>query len=343
MTPHDHDSTDISEAELDALLAKTHENLLEHAQRHVDLGAGLLAFMADDIVTTVSQPEPTSFPTDRSRDLIVLELRRLAHRTSVHLPNGISELRDALIHADLSRPNTKYLAFLLTLTHSVITVRDIAFALDRALAQDRALVHARARALAGALDIANDLDLHLSFDMVGDSARARARTNALARVRALEGALDQSLGRDRTPARAREFAGALAAEIAGALVGALAHPEDLVQEFSLDPDLDLSQALDLARVLDHGGDLALVLDIAHVIVHLVAEALSSVPINLSGADLSHLQGINLEVLVGAIWSRATTWSSDIREVVKKNSKQIANGLFRVRGGTERDPRDYALI
>ncbi|RFS83693.1 hypothetical protein D0T12_22025 [Actinomadura spongiicola] len=282
MTHHDNDPATLPDNEHDRLLAEAHDDLLRHIQAHTDPIPSLLAFMEDD--TTPFQPA-AGF---HSRDLTILELRSLVHRTHGLLPEGLTELRDALLRADLPDPNTKYLALLTTLMQGLVTVCALQPAheleLYRELQHDLVL----AQKLAAALD----LDLRSELAFAPDLAN-----NLYSR---LGKALDQTLDRGHA--------------------------------FSLDFAFFSSYRTDIHHAVWVAGQL----------IQAIAAALGAVPVNLSGVDASHLRDMNLETLAGTVWDRATSWPESLRELVEWHSEEIRDGLFRVRGGTERDPHAFVL-
>ncbi|WUI02833.1 hypothetical protein OHR68_13825 [Spirillospora sp. NBC_00431] len=112
----------------------------------------------------------------------------------------------------------------------------------------------------------------------------------------------------------------------------------------LDPALtrNLDLALDLTRNLDRACDLDLDLVLARDRARDIARALAALPVDASGADLTEVQvsdrALGAGVLDGVVWDEATRWPPSLREFVADRSEEIAAGVCRVRGGTERDPR-----
>ncbi|WP_165969444.1 hypothetical protein [Actinomadura sp. KC06] len=286
----DHDPAALTDTELDRLLTEAHEDLLRHAREHTDPTTGLLAFM-----------------NDHRDDLVILELRTITHRTQKRMPEGVPELRDALLRADLSDPNLQHLTYLMTLTQALITVNDRYPSTARAAARDLARELDSARAVARALDLATDLDSARAI--ARDLARDPNSTRAIGHTLALYHALDRALGHAIDPVRgpthcAREVTGVIANDLSGRLVWTSKSVFALVQA--------------------------------------VASALEAESVDLSGVDVSHLQDLDLEVLAGAVWNRATTWPANLRELVQRHSEEIGQGVFRVRGGTEHAPHDSVL-
>ncbi|WP_242907710.1 hypothetical protein [Actinomadura terrae] len=187
--------------------------------------------------------------------------------------------------------------------------------------------------LARALDLDRDRvrDLDLALDLALDRARDRARdrdlalvlARALARDLALAGALD----------RVHDFV------LADALDRALA----LVLDRAHDLDLALDRAHDLVRVRVRVRVLARALDRAWAVLD---EVLGGMEVNVSGVDLTDVNLTQFdrgEALTGVVWDEATRWPPEVREWIEARSEQIEPGLYRVRDGTERDPRESASV
>ena len=60
-------------------------------------------------------------------------------------------------------------------------------------------------------------------------------------------------------------------------------------------------------------------------------------IDASGADLSGLDLADVSVLEGVVWTEETTWPPGIRGEVQAQSEVIREGVYQVRGGSEREP------
>ncbi|MFI0410811.1 hypothetical protein [Actinomadura sp. 3N508] len=286
----DHDPAALSDTELDRLLLAAHDDLLRHAREHTDPTIGLLALMED--------------PSD---DLVVLELRALTHRTQKRMPEGVPELRDALLRADLPDPYLQHLTYLMTLTQALITVSDRYPNTARAAAGDLARELDSARAVARALDLATDLDSARAI--AGELARDPNSTRAVARTLALFEALYRALRHAIYPVRGLGDHARVVSEV-------------------IENDLN--------------GRLVWTSKSVFALVRAVASALEAASVDLSGVDVSHLQDMDLEVLAGAVWDRGTTWPASMRELVERHSEEIGEGVFRVRGGTEREPRGSVL-
>ncbi|TMQ94150.1 hypothetical protein ETD83_24330 [Actinomadura soli] len=286
----DHDPAALTDAELDRLLLEAHDDLLRHAREHTDPTTGLLAFM-----------------DDHSDDLVILELRALTQRTQKRMPEGVPELRDALLRADLPDPYLKHLTYLMTLTQALITVSDRYPNTARAAAQDLARELGSARAIAQALGLATDLNC--AHAIAGDLARDPNSTRAVARTLALFDALNR----------------------------ALRHAIHSVRGFD-----DYARVVAEVIDIDLNGRLIWTSKSVFVLVRAVTSALEAESVDLSGVNVSHLRDLDLDVLAGAVWDRATTWPANLRELVERHSEEIGEGVFRVRRGTEREPQDSVL-
>ncbi|MFI0481802.1 hypothetical protein [Actinomadura sp. 9N215] len=307
MTHHEHDDDPaaLTDPEFDRLLREAYDDLLRHTREHINPMTGLLAFMDDD--AHPPQPEPTR----NSDGLVVLELRTLTQRTLKRLPEGILELRAALLRADLPNPNLKHLTYLMTLTQALITI------------SDTRLYVARARATAQCLDLATDLD------SVRNIARDLGRATDLHFARSLAQDLAQDLYSARAIDRTFVLYHALERNLANAIDpvrGPVHCPREVASVIATDLD----------------GKLGWSSESVFALVRAAASALGAESVNLSGMNVSHLRDIDLEALAGTVWNRATTWPANIRDLIEDHSEEIDDGVFQVRRGTERDPHDSVL-
>ncbi|HET9970328.1 MAG TPA: hypothetical protein VFQ68_18995 [Streptosporangiaceae bacterium] len=175
------------------------------------------------------------------------------------------------------------------------------------------------RSLDRALDRAGDLARVLADDRVGDLDRALNRALDLDLNRALNRALD--LDRDLALARARTRV--------RLLIPALNRARALAR--------DLDRARDFVLALDRARDFVLALNRARDLARDLAER----EIIASGADLSLLAIDDVEIVVGVVWDDETTWPPGIADHVRAASQEIRPGVYRVGGGSERDPAEYA--
>jgi hypothetical protein len=94
-----------------------------------------------------------------------------------------------------------------------------------------------------------------------------------------------------------------------------------------------ARARDLAR--DLNGQLQGAIDWAQELFG----RLHAGEVDASGADLSALDLADLSVLEGVVWTEGTTWPPGLRIKVLLRSHEIRPGVYRVHGGSERDPSE----
>jgi hypothetical protein len=240
---------------------------------------------------------------------------------------------------------------------------------DRNLSGNQVMAAIGARALLDDLDRILDIesgldlvlgrafDLELNLDLSTASARELIRD--LARARDL--AIDLAIGLDDELDLAGLRGYNLDPEVAGDLgvVGGLAR--DLASDLDRTLDLarDLAQYLETYRPRPREGDdarasdIALNRDLARELTRIVdlavalgrtlarardrARTRAPSEIDAAGADLSRANFSDLSLIEGVIWTRETIWPPGVAEQVERLSEEIAPGVYRVRGGTERDP------
>ncbi|TYK44013.1 hypothetical protein [Actinomadura decatromicini] len=100
---------------------------------------------------------------------------------------------------------------------------------------------------------------------------------------------------------------------------------------------ELHQALSRAFALTGAAEQDRVLEQALDLARGLARDLAARPVDASGADLTAVRVSDLAVLDGVVWDEDTRWPLDLRERIVSRSEEIASGVYRVRGGTERDP------
>jgi hypothetical protein len=66
------------------------------------------------------------------------------------------------------------------------------------------------------------------------------------------------------------------------------------------------------------------------------DQLQTIHVDVSGADLSHVDLSDLGVLAGVIWMKDTIWPDGMAESISDLSDEILPNVFRVRSGTNRD-------
>lgn len=120
---------------------------------------------------------------------------------------------------------------------------------------------------------------------------------------------------------------------------------------------DLSRDLGLTRGLSRTRDLAVARDLARGrardratdLVRGLQEAVGWAEqlvgrshegeVDASGADLSALDLTDISVLVGVVWTEETAWPPDIADHVRAWPREIRRGIYRICGGSERDPSE----
>lgn len=168
-------------------------------------------------------------------------------------------------------------------------------------------------------DLTRDLDHKLTraHDLAHELTRSIAHTHELTR--------DIDLGRDLTRVRK------IGVEVESA--HGLAH-ELTLHIFSRDhigariwawliANMDRESTSILARELLRIRDLA----------HEFARDLDHADVDASGADLSHLEIDDLDVLTGLIWTARTIWPPGLADQIRLWSQEINPGIYQVRRGT----------
>jgi len=181
--------------------------------------------------------------------------------------------------------------------------------LGRTRVIDRALACDLTRALLQARDVTRDL------------MRARDLTRAVASGPTLEA------GRVIDLDRAVDLAGALAGDLG------LARGLSLTRDFADARDLARGRARDRATDLARGLHEA-----AGWAEELVGRSHEG-EVDASGADLSALDLTDISVLAGVVWTEETAWPPGIAAQVRARSREIRPRVYRVCGGSERDPSE----
>jgi hypothetical protein len=185
--------------------------------------------------------------------------------------------------------------------------------LGRARLIDRALACDLTRALLQARDVTRDL--MRARDLARDLARAGASGRTLEVGHVIE--LDRTV------------------DLAGALAGDLA----LARGLSLTRDLAAARDLARGRARDRATDLARSLQEAVGRAEELVGRSHEGEVDASGADLSALDLTDISVLVGVVWTEETAWPPGIADQVRARSREIRPRVYRVCGGSERDPAE----
>lgn len=218
----------------------------------------------------------------------------------------------------------------------------------RALALALALAHARACALRftvrglgrpapvlGVLGRASAVDRALACDLTRALLQARDVTRDLMRARDLARDFTRASASDRT----LEAGHAIDLDRTAGLADDLAR--DLGLARGLSRTLDLADARDLARgrARDRATDLVRGLQEAIGWAEELAGRSHEGEVDASGADLSAVDLTDISVLVGVVWTEETAWPPGIADQVRARSREIRPGMYRVCGGSERDPSE----
>ena len=185
--------------------------------------------------------------------------------------------------------------------------------LGRAGAVDRALACDLTRALLQARDVTRDL--MRARDLARDFTRASASDRTLE--------ADHAIDLDRTVDLA----------------------DDLARDLALADGLGLARDLAGARDLARGRARDRATDLVRGVQEAVGWAEELVgrfhegEVDASGADLSALDLTDISVLVGVVWTEETAWPPGIADQVRARSREIRPGIYRVCGGSERDPSE----
>lgn len=288
---------------LDVFLAAAHSALLHHLDRRTDLLPGLVTLM-EGHGTRSTHPGRT-----------VIELRNLTRTAGDSL-----EVAKGIIHICPDDADLAYLALLLSLSHAFGTALDLTRALDLgyrlhpghepALSQTRTLKHA--------LDHALGLSHRLGLGLTQALARARRHAQDLS--------LNLTFSADRFSQRP-------------------AYRLDRGLNRILNLALDLNHVPGLGRFFNRVThlDRADARSLDNSLMSAVTRILRTRTADVSGADLSDLRVADIEVFAGALWTRSTVWPEGMGPLIENRSDRIGSGVYRVRGGTENDPRDSILV
>jgi hypothetical protein len=185
--------------------------------------------------------------------------------------------------------------------------------LGRARVIDRALACDLTRVLLQARDVIRDL--MRARDLARDLTRAAASGRTLEAGHAID--LDQTV----------DLAGALASDLA------------LARGLSLTRDLADARDLARGRARDRATDLARGLQEAVGWAEELVGRSHEGEVDASGADLSALDLTDISVLAGVVWTEETAWPPGIADQVRARSREIRPRVYRVCGGSERNPSE----
>lgn len=215
----------------------------------------------------------------------------------------------------------------------------------RALACALAQAHARACALRFAvrglgrpvpvLGRASAIDRALGCDLTRALLQARDVTRDLMRARDLARDFTRASAGDRT----LEAGHAIDLDRTAGLADDLARDLALVRGLSRTRDLADARDLARGRARDRVTDLVRGLQEAVGWAEELAGRSHEGEVDASGADLSALDLTDISVLVGVVWTEETAWPPGIADQVRARSREIRPGIYRVCGGSERDPSE----
>jgi hypothetical protein len=224
---------------------------------------------------------------------------------------------------------------------AIITMRARARALACALAR----AHTRACALRFAvrglgrpvpvLGRASAIDRALGCDLTRALLQARDVTRDLVRARDLARDLTRASAGDRT----FEAGHAIDLDRTVDLADDLARDLALARGPSLTRDLAAARNLARGRARDRAYALARGLQEAVGWAEELVGRSHEGEIDASGANLSALDLTDISVLVGVVWTAETAWPPGIADQVRARSREIRPGVYRVCGGSERDPSE----
>jgi hypothetical protein len=324
---HLHMATDLA-ATLDlkaglreAMIPARHANLVADLGDVLNVEAGLSAIVPITSDPTPHKPETTEISDTADAELVAAKGRfETDPQQASPDPMFLTEL-ESLVRTAASRSPSTRLAMRTHPAFDLDRVLDLAHDLDRALDRVLDLDLARALALdlacALALDLARALDRARALDLALDRAHNLIRAHDHALIRALIRALDRAHNRALTRALDRAYN----------LAHALAR---LDRSHNLDRARNLAHALarDLAAIRTHARDLAQMTRVVADLHHVLSD--------FTGVDLRSvdLAGIPLE---GLRWSMETQWPPQWAEQVWRDSVEVDDGIFEVRGGNRYVP------
>ena len=216
-------------------------------------------------------------------------------------------------------------------------VRDLAGALAQAHARGCALRLA-VRGLGRPVPVLGRtrvIDRALACDLTRALLQARDVTRDLMRARDLARDLTRAGASGRTLQAGHAIGLDRAVDLAGALAGDLG----LARGLSLTRDLADARDLARGRARDRAADLARSLHEAVGWAEELVGRSHEGEVDASGADLSALDLTDISVLAGVVWTEETAWPPGIAGQVRARSREIRPRVYRVCGGSQRDPSE----
>jgi hypothetical protein len=319
---------ELSDKELDAILAGVHQNLLAYAHRVADPAGALAAIMGRNDADTL----PVDIPTHpivntltHQRLSAVIEMRCRSAELHDELRRVIARARDVAIDLDRALDDR----------HELV----IAFKAARAVARhhDRELTEFLDRGRNLAIAIVHDLVLvrRLDQDLTAD------RDYMVRRELAVDVSSDQTFDGlrelDRALSRNREYNIDRQVEAARQLATDLDRAGRISRTREADPDLGRGRARQLAIAID----VALVR--SQELANDVRRHLDMFEVDASGADLSHMWIGDPETLGGVIWTNETIWPSNVADRVRVLSRPLSDGVYQVHGGGQRYRKELVTV
>lgn len=313
---------ELTDDELDSILASAHSEIVTHVQQTVDPSAALIAIMVDSDLPE-ALPEPV-VPCPSSRQMVprqltaVIETRYRALEVHQRLADVVRRARNLAI--DLDRELSD---------HSDLTIAVLS-ALEFARQRDRHLVQLLSHARDLAVQVVYDLICinRLNHDLFADKDAAVVREHSKSDI-VYDQSFDGIRELDRYYASLRhrfiddQIRDARELSIRLEKARRLSNFRERWRNLDRQHAHELALAIDLA--LDHAKDLA-----AGVIYQLDA-----VEINVVAADLSQVKIDDPTVLVGVIWADNTIWPAEVVEDVGSLSMELAEGIYQVRPDGQR--------
>jgi hypothetical protein len=319
---------ELTNDELDAILAGVHQNLLAYAHSvasPVNAFAAIMAHSDTDVTSADTSFRPTINTLTEQRIWAVVQMRR----------------RSAQLHDELKRV--------------IARARDVAIDLDRALDERSELVIAlkAARAFARShdkqltefLDHARDLVFTITRDLI--AVRRLDRDLAADRDRMVRQELALDVNSVQTFDGIRELDRILSRNREDNI------DRQIEAASQLSIDLDRTSRISRTRATDHNLDrgrarqLAIAIDVALVrsreLTYDVRHRLDMLEVNASGADLSNMWVVDPETLIGVIWSEDTTWPPCLADRVRILSYPLSDGVYQVRRGGQRHARELVPV
>ncbi len=306
---------ELTDDELDDVLAAVHQELSRQVHRSSPAADVLVAIMASEDGACVPDeilPRPNSHLLASMRVGSMVSMRCRATEVHERLGRLVSEARD--IAVDLDRE----------LSHH----RDLAIGMR----VGRALSRRRDRRLTVLLGYARDMALQIVFDMA--QVQCLDHDLAVAKDQEIVAQLAADIDCRETYDGVRELDRALALDRQVWIDQQITEAREL--SIGLEQARILSESRERKRNLDRRAAHHLALDIdltlqrAHDVSGAIRYRLSTLRVNASCADLSRVLISDPSVLAGVIWTADTLWPQAVTEGVRTISLELRPGIFQVR-------------